>query len=371
MILMERPISFQPIALQQIAKIIAGDLSGSEIRDFFNRAGFSHIILTNETKWKSVYSALEQIKSGNDSQKLIELIELFCDAQEFFGKSEKREPIIIKINEVLNFYKLKYDMKSSAVISSNRIKQLSRDQDKSLERLKALSIGGSILHILKTSEKELNQELLKKYFPKAPKKSFDGGLFLLQKYLLLKTNNDGLCVLTQKANDILSDDIDLNTKVLKLLQVSPFDLNEISVLLQTNFYTITAVFIALSKENLVTCTSYSPYPRTPLGVGTPVAQLTTNGTKFLKKDNDESPKFTIGTAGNVYVGNNINVTNIQSTIDQLIIQIDAAKDIDDKTKKELKTKLEKFKYAGNEAFEFAKSIGSQLMTEMLRKFFFT
>lgn len=364
-ILTEKIEPFQPAALQRIAEIIAENLSGSEIRDFFNRSGFSHITFINDAKRRFIHIALEQIQNEVGGQrKVIEIIEKFCDGQEFLVKSEKREPTIIKINEVLNFYKLKYDMKSSTVTFNSRIKQFSHENDNSQERLKALYVGGGILRILKISEKELNYELLKECFPKAPKKSFDGGLFLLQEYLLLKTNNDGICILTQKANDILSDDIDLNTRILKLLQVNPFDLNEISALLRTNFDTIVAVFINLSNERLVTSTSYS-------SGGTPVAQLTPNGTKFLKENSDESPKFTIGTAGTVYVGNNINVTNIQGTIDQLIVQIDAAKDIDDKTKKELKTKLEKLKYAARETLEFAKSVGGQFAVESLLKSFFT
>jgi hypothetical protein len=371
MVLTEKIEPFQPVSLQRIAEIIAEDLSGSKIRDFFNRAGFSHILFTNESKRGFVYTALQQIQNEVGWQrKVIELIEKFCDGQEFLGRSEKREPTIIKINEVLSFYKLRYDLKISTVVLDTRTKQSSQRQDTSLKRLNALNMAGYILRLLNTAEKEFNYEILKRGFPKKSEKIVDGALFLLKEYSLLKIDKDGNLTLTQKAKDILSEDIDLGTRILKLLMVNPFDLNEISVLLQKNFDITTSTFIALAQEKLVTSTSETRYPGSSLGIGTPVIQLTTKGIEFLKKDNRESPKFTIGTAENVYVGNTINVNNIQSTIEQLLVKIDEAKDMDNKTKKELKTRLEKLKYAANEALEFAKSVGGQFTVESLMKFFF-
>jgi len=243
-----------------------------------------------------------------------------------------------------------------------------------LARLQMLYGSRDVLRVLVKLENGMDYETLKQHFPKAPKNLFDKGLRFLLGHSLLEFDESRNCYnVTQKAKEIFSEDVDLNMKVLNLLRLEPLDLNEMSALLQTSFDSITAVFISLAKESLVTSTTSCVYPRSSLGVGTPVIQLTTKGIEFLKKTTDSSKPtdLSIGTAQNVYVSNNITINNIQNTIDQLILQVEQSQDIDDNTKKELKDKLKNLKDATKELLEFAKTAGLQLTVEGLKKFFFS
>ena len=243
-----------------------------------------------------------------------------------------------------------------------------------LARLQMLYGSRDILRVLVKVKNGMNYETLKRDFPKAPKSLFDKGLSFLLGHSLLEFDESRNCyIVTQKAIEIFSEDVDLNMKVLNLLRLEPLDLNEMSALLQISFDSITAVFISLAQEGLVTSTTSQVYPGSPLGAGTAVIQLTTKGIEFLKKttESSKSPDLNIGTAQNVYVSNNITINNIQNTIDQLILQVEQSQDIDEKTKKELKDKLKNLKDAGNELLKFAKTAGLQLTVEGLKKFFFS
>ncbi|MBI3639861.1 MAG: hypothetical protein HY223_06045 [Thaumarchaeota archaeon] len=366
---------FKEVALERLAKIIGDNLTGSEIQNLCQRSGLSHIKFTNDTKWKFVYSTLEQLQNEKEGQnKIIKIIEQLCDPQEFFNNVEKRHLIIYNINVVLSFYKMKYDIESSTIIHDDKIEPLMQgkaDDNPLLARLQALWGGRDVLGILMKSEQELSYESLKQYFPLAPNELFDNGLGLLEEYSLVKVNENGKYVATEKAKDIFLDDLDPTTRILKLLRIQPFDLNEISHLLHIKSTSIMwSLFVYLDQEGLVTSSVSRPYSN-HTGQGNPVIHLTTKGIDYLKKpESSMSSNFTIGTAQNVYVANTITINNIQNTIDQLITQLEHERNMDDKTKKLMRTKLENLKLSTNELIEFAKSIGVQFTVEALKKFFF-
>src|SRR5689334_5736853 len=113
---------FKQSALQQISKIIADKFTGSQIVDFFKRIGINNIATTESTKWKFVCATLEQLQNTKGRHEIVRIIEQFCDGQEFFGENTRRFDIIQKINEVLSFYKMEYDLKLSHVIIDLSIK---------------------------------------------------------------------------------------------------------------------------------------------------------------------------------------------------------------------------------------------------------
>lgn len=96
---------FSLSALEHLAKIIGNCYSGSKITDFFRKAGFPHIRHDGTTKWRFVYSALEQIQ--NDSygpHQIAKIIEQLCNPQEFFGNAEGHKHVLNEVNEILSFY---------------------------------------------------------------------------------------------------------------------------------------------------------------------------------------------------------------------------------------------------------------------------
>ncbi|HLB28951.1 MAG TPA: hypothetical protein VJM69_02340, partial [Dehalococcoidia bacterium] len=56
---------FSLSALERIATIIGRRYTGSEISEFFRKAGFPHVRHDGSTKWRFVYNALEQIQGNS------------------------------------------------------------------------------------------------------------------------------------------------------------------------------------------------------------------------------------------------------------------------------------------------------------------
>jgi len=98
---------FSLSALERIAKIIGDRYTGSEITEYFRKAGFQQNRHDGTTKWRFVYSALEQIQSTpNGPYHIAKLIQQLCDPQEYFGNAEGHRKIVNEVNEILNFYEL-------------------------------------------------------------------------------------------------------------------------------------------------------------------------------------------------------------------------------------------------------------------------
>jgi len=108
---------FSLSALERIAQIIGDRYSGSEITGFFHKVGFSKIHHDGSTKWRFVYTALEQIQNLKDGpHEIAKIIEQLCDPQEYFGNAEGHKQIVNQINEILRFYGLTMNVKDGKIL---------------------------------------------------------------------------------------------------------------------------------------------------------------------------------------------------------------------------------------------------------------
>ena len=122
--------AFSLSALERIAKIVAGRYTGSQITDFFRKAGFPRIRHDGTTKWRFVYSALEQIQNNTyGPYRIAEIIERLCDPQEYFGDAEGHRQTINEINEILRFYGLAVDAKNGRIGVTSRTDALLRSRE--------------------------------------------------------------------------------------------------------------------------------------------------------------------------------------------------------------------------------------------------
>lgn len=113
--------SFQLSALEHIAKIIADRYTGSQITELFRKAGFSGIGHDGGTKWRFLYSTLEQLqKQDYGPYQILKIIEKICDPQEYFGNPSGHENIVNNINEILSFYGLKFDKSKNKVVTTGQ-----------------------------------------------------------------------------------------------------------------------------------------------------------------------------------------------------------------------------------------------------------
>jgi uncharacterized protein (TIGR02391 family) len=98
---------FKLSALETLAKIIGERYSGSEISEFFRKAGFQEISHDGGTKWRFVYATLEAIqKKPYGTHNVVKLIQQLCDPQEYFSTPDKHIEICRQVNNILSFYGL-------------------------------------------------------------------------------------------------------------------------------------------------------------------------------------------------------------------------------------------------------------------------
>ncbi len=110
---------FQLSALEHISRIIADRYTGTEITDLFRKAGFTGIGHDGGTKWRFLYSTLEQLqKRDYGPYQIIKIIEKVCDPQEYFGNPGDHESIVDSLNEVLSFYGLRFDKTKNKIVTT-------------------------------------------------------------------------------------------------------------------------------------------------------------------------------------------------------------------------------------------------------------
>jgi len=99
--------SFKLPALEAMAKIIGDHFTGTEVSELFRKAGFPQIRHDGGTKWRFVYSAMEQMqKQQYGNHNIAKLIQQLCDPQEYFSSPESHEEVCKKVNNILSFYGL-------------------------------------------------------------------------------------------------------------------------------------------------------------------------------------------------------------------------------------------------------------------------
>jgi len=98
---------FKLSALEALAKIIGDRYTGTEITEFFRKAGFLEIVHDGGTKWRFVYSSLEEIqKQKYGPINVVKIIQQLCDPQEYFLNQGLHVSICRQVNDILQFYGL-------------------------------------------------------------------------------------------------------------------------------------------------------------------------------------------------------------------------------------------------------------------------
>jgi uncharacterized protein (TIGR02391 family) len=104
-------------ALEEVSKNIGDRYTGTEITAFFHKAGFANVSFDGSTKWRFVFSVLEQIQSGSSGNvHIAKILETLCSPQEFFGKPEAHAQIVERIDEIVSFYGLQVDPKTGKLL---------------------------------------------------------------------------------------------------------------------------------------------------------------------------------------------------------------------------------------------------------------
>jgi len=118
---------FKLSALEAISKIIADRYTGSEITRLFRKAGFPDIRHDRSTKWKFVNDVLERLqKDKYGPYNIAKVIEVLCDPQEYFGRTNYHREIVKKINNILSFYGLEVNPENGKIIINPSIKPMLR-----------------------------------------------------------------------------------------------------------------------------------------------------------------------------------------------------------------------------------------------------
>ena len=103
-------MEFKLSALEALSQIIGETYTWSEITRLFKKAGFPEIIHDGNTKWKFVCETFEKMQeeSIEGFYKILKVLEVVCDPQEYILNPELHEEILEKINRVLSFYGFKF-----------------------------------------------------------------------------------------------------------------------------------------------------------------------------------------------------------------------------------------------------------------------
>lgn len=121
---------FSLSALERIAKIIGDRYTGSEVTEFFRKAGFPQIRHDGTTKWRFVYSAMEQIQSSTyGPYQIAKIVQQLCDPQEYFGNAEGHGQIVNEMNEILSFYGLTVNAKDGKIVVTGKTDAVLRSRE--------------------------------------------------------------------------------------------------------------------------------------------------------------------------------------------------------------------------------------------------
>lgn len=135
---------FSLSALERFAKIIGERYSGSEITQFFRKAGFPQICHDGSTKWRFVYVALEQVQSNSyGPYQIAKIIQHLCSPEEFFGNAEGYRKIVNEVNEILGFYGLAVNTIDGKLVVTGKKDTILR----SSESEEARSFDSRVLHV--------------------------------------------------------------------------------------------------------------------------------------------------------------------------------------------------------------------------------
>ena len=103
-------MKFKLSAIEALSKIIGETYTGSGITTLFKKAGYPEIVHDGTTKRKFVCETFEnmQEESNEGFYKILKVLEVVCDPQEYILNPDLHEEVLEKVNRVLRFYGLKF-----------------------------------------------------------------------------------------------------------------------------------------------------------------------------------------------------------------------------------------------------------------------
>lgn len=126
-------MKFKLSALEALSQIIAGIYTGSEITRLFKKAGYPEIVHDGSTKWRFICETFEnmQEESIEGFYRILKVLEVVCDPQEYLLNEEVYVEVLDKINNVLSFYGFKFtetgELNQLNTVN-NKLKQKSKNQ---------------------------------------------------------------------------------------------------------------------------------------------------------------------------------------------------------------------------------------------------
>lgn len=127
---------FSLSALEQLAKIIGDNYTGSEITGFFQKAGFPSIRHDGTTKWRFVYNVFKQLQSDSyGAYQIAKVIEHLCNPEEHFGDAEGHKRVVSQVNEILSFYGLAINDKTGKILRAQNASAALRSRESEEARL--------------------------------------------------------------------------------------------------------------------------------------------------------------------------------------------------------------------------------------------
>ncbi len=101
--------ALRPEAIETLAQIVGDNYTGSEITRLFSRSGFKEFVHGNETKWRFVATAFDELQRRGSGQPnaVLQIIRTMCHPQGYVGQRERFEGVLKSVNAVLDFYGLR------------------------------------------------------------------------------------------------------------------------------------------------------------------------------------------------------------------------------------------------------------------------
>lgn len=115
-------MKFKLSALEALSHIIAEIYTGSQITILFKKAGFPEIYHDGNTKWKFLCETFEnmQNESIEGFYKILKVLEVVCDPQEYLLNPELHENVLEKVNRVLGFYGFEFSEEGTLTKLKNK-----------------------------------------------------------------------------------------------------------------------------------------------------------------------------------------------------------------------------------------------------------
>lgn len=160
-----RKMKFKLSALEALSQIIGETYNGSEITRLFKKAGHPEIVHNGNTKWKFVCETFEnmQEESNEGFYKILKVLEVVCDPQEYILNPDLHEEVLEKINRVLRFYGLKFT-------DEGILNQLENKQTKLTNAKTQIIPNGDIKHEIFISHSSKDKDFVNKLYKKLEEK---------------------------------------------------------------------------------------------------------------------------------------------------------------------------------------------------------